>query len=401
MKSGKRILLLTQVLPYPPDSGPKVKTWNVLKYLGQRHDITLVSFIRGEKAEEIGVLEQHCRRVLPVRMERTLAWDLWSLFRSFINNSPFLMIRDDRPAMRKLLRSIRRSMEYDVVHVDQLNMAQFSWEVPAKWRVLDAHNSLWHLYRRMYHASPPGPRKWLLAREWRLLRSYEGRISHSFDAITAVSVEDRESLIEAGAPAESIQVIPISVDTDELAPIARDSGPKRIVHLGTMFWPPNADGVLWFLREVWPKIRARRPDVEFDVIGMRPPRQIRAFGGNGQGVHVTGYVENPIPFLKRAAAFVVPLRAGGGMRVKILNALAQGLPVVTTTIGCEGIEVIDGVHLLIANSATEFAQATLRLLDHPELAIELARKGRELIVERYDYRHLFSRLDAIYAGATE
>lgn len=196
-------------------------------------------------------------------------------------------------------------------------------------------------------------------------------------------------------------VIPITVDTDELTPVARQAGADHILHIGTMYWPPNIDGILWFIRQVYPRIRAERPDVTFDVVGARPPQEIVSLGGPGTGINVTGYVPDPTPLLQQAGAMVVPLRAGGGMRVKILNALAQGLPIVSTTLGCEGIDVQHGRHILIADTPDEFARATLGLLQDPRLASTLGRHGRELAQAKYDYRVACRSLDDVYRRASQ
>jgi glycosyltransferase involved in cell wall biosynthesis len=150
--------------------------------------------------------------------------------------------------------------------------------------------------------------------------------------------------------------------------------------------------------QVYPRIRAERADIAFDVIGARPPRQVRAVAVVSNGVNVTDYVEDPTPYLERAGVMVVPLRAGSGMRVKILNALAQALPVVTTSIGCSGITAEDGQHLLIADTPADFAAAVLRVLGDPDFATGLGRRGRELVVARYDYRVIRSQVLELYQG---
>jgi glycosyltransferase involved in cell wall biosynthesis len=163
-----------------------------------------------------------------------------------------------------------------------------------------------------------------------------------------------------------------------------------------MYWPPNIDGVRWFINEVFPIIREARSDVVFDIIGARPPQDLERLNNKGYGVNVMGYIEEPSVYLERAAVMVVPLRAGGGMRVKILNALSQGLPIVTTKIGCEGIAVKSGNHLLVADSSCDFAQATLSLLNDQVMAKELGNNGRRLVEEQYDYRIACRPLDRIY-----
>lgn len=396
-----KVLLLTQVLPYPPDSGPKVKTWNVVKYLAQRHRVTLVSFVRGDQREDIQVLERLCAGgVYIVPMERSKVGDAIHMLRSLLTGQPFLMIRDDRAAMRHLVGRLTAEQRFDVVHADQLNMAQYAARVSGAAKVLDAHNALWLLYRRLWETVHPGPQKWLLGRDWRLLKAYEGRICREFDAVLAVSQEDRAALEEAAGRAVDITVIPIAIDTEEVALVERVPEPRHVLHIGTMYWPPNIDGVRWFVRDVWPLIRKRRPDAQFDIVGARPPREIVALGGDETGINVTGYVPDPTPYLRRAALMVVPLRAGGGMRVKILNALAQGIPVVSTTLGCEGIAVTPGWDALLGDTPETFAAQVLRVLNDPDLGRRLAVNGRRLVEREYDYRPVCHALDPVYAQVT-
>ncbi len=394
------ILLLTQVLPYPPDSGPKVKTWNVIKYLAQRHRVTLVSFVRGDQGEDVRVLEKLCTGgIYTVPMERGRVRDAWYMLRSLFAGQPFLMARDDRAAMRRLVDRLATEQRFDVAHADQLNMAQYAARVSGAFKVLDAHNALWLLYRRLWETMSPSPQKWLLGRDWRLLKEYEGRVCREFDAVLAVSQEDRAALQEAAGRAVDITVIPIAIDTEEVAFIQRVPEPRHILHIGTMYWPPNIDGVWWFIREVYPLIRRQRPDVQFDVVGARPPADLLALNGAGLGINVTGYVPDPTPYLQRAALMVVPLRAGGGMRVKILNALAQGIPIVSTTLGCEGIEVVPERDVLLGDTPEVFAAQALRVLNDPDLGRRLAASGRRLAEEKYDYRRACGSIEDVYVRA--
>ncbi len=395
-----QVLLLTQVLPYPPDSGPKVKTWNVLKYLARQHEVTLVSFVRGDQLAEVERLRRYCRAVHTVPMMRSPIHDGLALLRSLSIGQPWMMVRDDRGAMRQLVDRLATTTRFDVVHADQLNMAQYAVRVPGARKVLDAHNALWLLYKRLAATMRPGPRRRLLERDWRLLKDYEGRLVREFDEVLAVSDEDKAALLEAAGQPRDITVIPIAVDTDEILPVTRHETANHLLHIGTMYWPPNIDGMWWFIREVYPLIRARRPEVILDVVGARPPEDLLALNGDGKGVNVAGYVPDPAPYLERAGVFIVPLRAGGGMRVKILEALARGLPLVTTTLGCEGIAVEHGRHVLIADTPEAFARETLHLLENRALADELGRNGRRLVEDLYDYRAACRPLDGLYQSVT-
>lgn len=395
-----RVLLLTQVLPYPPDSGPKVKTYYVLKYLAQQHRVTLVSFVReSDKPEYVRHLETLCERVITVPITRSKTRDLRFLLESLRTGDPWMMLRDERPEMRAALAALA-SEPFDVVHADQTNMGQYALPFNGARKVLDLHNALWMLYKRLAETTrPTSPMKYLLARDWPLLKAYEGRLCRQFDAVTAVTDEDKQLLMEAGAP-DDITVIPIAIDTDEQAFINRRPSGPHIVHIGTMYWPPNIDGINWFLDEVYPLVKAQVPDVRCTLIGARPPESITRRGSADRTLNVTGYVEDPLPFLEDASMMVVPLLAGGGMRVKILNALSQGIPMVSTTVGCEGIRVTDGQDILIADDPAAFAAATIRLLTDAEVNRQITLAGRRTAEQLYDYRQACRPLDDIYRAQT-
>jgi polysaccharide biosynthesis protein PslH len=394
-----RVLLLTQVLPYPPDSGPKVKTFYVLRYLVRRHEVTLVSFVRGDQTEHIQALKVYCRDIYTVPMQRSYRQNISGLAKSLVGNKPWIMARDDVKEMRILVDRLARQEKYDVAHADQLNMAQYALRVPRVKHVLDAHNALWVLYQRLAQTMPHGPQRWLIERDWRLLKKYEGEMCLKFDQVLTVSDEDKLSFeVAMRGKKKEIHVIPIAVDTDEIQPVERDQDASHIVHIGTMYWSPNIDGMMWFLENVLPYIQTKLPETTCDIIGARPPQRLIDFGKSHPGVNVTGYVVDPTSYLQKAAVMVVPLRAGGGMRVKILNALAQGMPIVSTTLGCEGIQVEHENHLLIADTPEDFAKETLRLIGNPELARRLGEAGRHLIQEKYDYRTACAPLEWIYPG---
>ena len=400
-----RVLLLTQVLPYPPDSGPKVKTWNVLKCLARTHQVTLVSFVRGDQSGAVAQLRSVCQDVHTVPMRRGWAQDATALGRSLMGAGPWVILRDDRAGMRRLVDRVAGSQPFDLVHADQLNMAQYALLVQGARRLLDAHNALWLLYSRLSSTTRNPATRWLFGRDARLLQRYEGEMCWRFDSVLTVSEADRDALrlaaegVGQGISEVSPQVIPIAVDAEELRFRRRNSSADHILHIGTMFWPPNVDGIRWFVNAVLPLVRRERPEVVFDVLGARPPAELLAWNTNGHRVNVAGYVDDPAPFLADAGVFVVPLLAGGGMRVKILTAMAQGLPVVSTTVGCEGIDVVHGQHLLVADTPQQFAAATLRILTEPELAGELGLNGRKLVEDRYSLPQLEVRLDEAYQAA--
>ncbi|MGQ9675066.1 MAG: glycosyltransferase family 4 protein [Chloroflexota bacterium] len=392
-----KILLITQVVPYPPDAGPKIKTYNVLRYLAQRHEVHLVSFARTAQEEmNARTLGGLCGSVTTVALQRSRLHDLTSLAQSLVARHPFLIERDDAAAMRQAVQTLVRQHSFDAVHADQLTMAQFAVNLPVPLRVLDEHNAVWTIVRRAASRERWGPSRVLAELEWRKLRQYEGEICRRFDLVTVVSGEDYAALAEAARAVFPAKVIPIAVDVQDLRFAPRTLEARHIVSVATMFYPPNVEGVHWFATEVFPLVRRQLPNVLFYVVGGRPPARITGLATEDSGVVVTGYVADLEPILGKCAVMVVPLHSGSGMRVKILEAFARGIPVVSTTVGVEGIRARDQTHLLIADEPQDFARAVVLMLSEPALSVRLARAGRELVESEYDWRTALRGLDEVY-----
>jgi len=408
------ILLLTQVLPYPLDAGPKVRAYYMLRHLSQRHDVTLVSFVRADdRPEYVAHLAQYCRAIHTVPMVRSTARNLRAGIKGLATGLPMIVARDDAPEMSALLRRLAQETRFDLIHADQLSMAWYALlavqAAPRRPRtLLDAHNAIYKLTERMA-AEVGGLRRLIFQREARAFRRYERDMLRRFDAILTVTDEDRTLLLDLFAEPERSQqaakltTLPICVDPTQVAPI--DHSPiyqstnlpiylPTILHLGTMFWPPNINGVLWFAREVLPLIWQQQPEARFVVVGKNPPAEVQALAADPR-IQITGYVADPLPYLQEAGVFVVPLHSGGGMRVKILDAWLWGLPIVATPIGAEGIELVEGENILLAGDAASFAAATLRLLADRELNQRLRLAGRRWVEQRYAWQVIYPRIDAL------
>lgn len=394
------ILLLTLIVPNPPDSGPKIKTHYLLRYLASRHRVTLVCFTRNEQEErDAAALREICAAVHTVPMRRSRVADVLSFGRSLMSGKPWLIERDDSRAMRRFLADLVRAeadagRPFDLVQADQLNMAPFAADLGLP-RLLDQHNAVWTIFIRMM-LNERGPKRLLLEREWRLLRRYEGRICREFEAVTVVSEEDRRALEDAIRGPRAMPVIPIAIDVAGQAVIRRNPAATGVLSMATMMWPPNVDGVLWFAREIYPLVQREVAAARFYVVGQRPVAEVRALPEQNAGIEVTGYVPDTAPYIAASACLIVPLRSGGGMRVKILEALARGIPIVSTTIGYEGIDLVPGEHLLVADTPEEFAAAVVRLMRDPELGARIAAAGRRRVLERYDWRAVCPAIDDVY-----
>jgi glycosyltransferase involved in cell wall biosynthesis len=414
-----RVLFLTQIIPYPPDAGPKVKTWHVLRYLAQQgHEVILVSFVRADELQHLPALQRICHAVFTIPIRRSRLKDSLYWARSMISRRPFLVERDDRAALHKLVRHIFQTQSIDCIHADQLTMTQFAIQegsaplvaAPAAvankrpFLVFDAHNAVWTIVDRMAKSAPPYLRP-ALKLEAKRVRRYEGQMVRGFDRILAVTEIDRGYLLQAaregatmnGELASKIEVIPIAVDTQQSQPVRRAPGSLKIITLGTLHYPPNADGIRWFIQSVFPKIRESVPEASLTIVGKNPPADfLRLASLSPETITVTGYVPDLAPYLEQAAVMVVPVRAGSGMRVRILEAFARAMPVVTTTIGLEGIEACPGSDVLVADTPDAFAQAVIRLLADTDLQDRLAENGRRLAERQYDWQVVLQKLDLVF-----
>ncbi len=392
------ILFLSNVLPYPLDAGPKMRSYYVLKYLAQFHRVTLVTHTRAtDTSAALEQLRSFCHAVHPVPIHRSRIQDAKHLTAAFVRNQSFLILRDQLPSMRKTIAEVTASQTFDAVHADQLSTAHYALDVPNVLRVLDQHNAVWTIVDRMAQHEPLLPKRWLLEREARLLKKHEAAMGQAFDRVVTVTEQDRNALEFPDKPTRApMLTIPICIDAAEIPPITRNRTAPHIACVGGMFYPPNVDGVIWFARKVLPFVWAKSPETKFFVIGARPAPELIRLGEHEPRIQVTGYVPDTTPLLQDTAAFIVPLRAGGGMRVKILDAWARALPLVTTTIGGEGISVRDGKNARVADSPEEFAQAVLQMIQDRAEAERIATAGRAWVETHYDWRSVYRAFDAIY-----
>ncbi|MBN9391114.1 MAG: glycosyltransferase [Chloroflexi bacterium] len=388
-----KILVLTQVLPFPPDAGPKIKTFNLIKYLARDYAITLVSFVRPENTpEHLAKFLEYCEEVHYVTIRRSRWRDGLALLRSFFSTKPFLIVRDESRQMTRLLKELVTKKEFALVHADQLNMAQYGLPLPVKNHLLDQHNAVWKIIDRLSKGETNPFKKALMKFETFKLRRYEQQICRRFEVVLAVNRQDAEALKVA------CEVIPIGVDAVGTEPLALQPGSLNLVSLGTMFYPPNVEGVIWFATQVLPLIQEARPEVTYTIIGPRPPDIIYDLARRNSCIRVTGYLADLRPTLEASCGLVVPLLSGGGMRVKILEALSLGLPVISTTIGAESINLENEKTGLLADTPQEFAQSCLKLLNEPDLQVTLSNAGRQLALEQYDFRKAYAPLTKIYSN---
>lgn len=407
-----RVLFLTQVLPWPLDAGAKVRAYYTLRQLSTHHEITLVSFVREEAdALAFAQLNRVCSRVYAVFLRRRMLSDCWYFTSSLISGKPFLLVRDRRRAMERMIEAVvARDGPFDVIHADQLCMAPYALFArrlagDRTKTILDQHNAVFRIPERLAETERSILKRLVLKAEAKKLCGEEVRLCNSFDRVVWVTSLDRQALANYGLAAQESSrgaVIPIAIEPPELPPSNVISGKAegccpRVTFLGGLHWPPNGEGISWFLRTIWPKVRNVVPNALLTIIGRRPSRLSRLDGG--ESVEYAGHVDNLAPYLQSTAVFVVPLLSGGGMRVKILDAWGWGLPVVSTSVGAEGLMFIDGQNGLLADTPAAFTSAVTRILTDAVLAAKLGAAGRRTVEEHYDWRKTYTAWDEVYGCA--
>lgn len=392
------ILLLTNGVPYPPDSGPRAKTYQLIRYLATRHRVTLVSLAFDQsEGEQAAALVPYCTAVHTVLLEPSFRRRLRAIVLCLIGQRPYTVGRLDSLAMHQLIdrlvaEAAAAGEPFDLVHADQIMMAPYAERLPMP-QLLDAHNAVWTIRARQSRQHS-WPLSWAYRLEASRLWDYESHICNTFQAVTTVTDEDREALMATGV-AHDLTVIPIGIDSDALTPVERDPASRAILSLATPGWPPNAEGIAWFSREVYPLVRRAVPASHLFICGAQPSPELRALAEGDPAIEVTGLV-NPRPYIERAAVIIAPLRSSGGMRVMLLEALARGIPTVATTMACAELDLIPGEHLLVADTPSAFADAVTLLLNDPDLGERLAVAARSYALEHYDWHAVYPAVDQVY-----
>lgn len=377
-----RILLVTETVPYPLDSGGRIKTYHTLRALSAAHEVHCHAFVReaGQLAHA-RVLDAICASVSLHMEPRSLAREVLHAGRSVIRRLPLSVERHVSRAVHASIGAHHDAVGFDIVYCDHLSMLEYGRPLGVPI-VHDAHNVEYRVMQRLAATSGWGPRRLLLEREWRLVRAYERRAYRECALIFAVSDEDAGEIRTLAGPRVPIEAVPIGVDVDAVSR-RREVRGRDLLFVGGLHWPPNADAAAYLVREIWPRVRQTYPDARLTIVGGRAPAHVDR-DLQADGVELAGHVPDVEPYFARSGALAVPLRSGSGMRVKILDAFARGVPVVATTLGAEGIEAVPGRHYLRADDAATFAAHVCEMLGSPDAGQDLAGRALELVRERYD-----------------
>jgi len=394
-----KILFLTPQLPYPPQKGTALRNWGLISGLAERHDIALLSFLDPRQPSCVEPpLERRCRTEVIHPPSRSTLDRLRTLFTA----KPDMARRLDSPTYAERLADWLERETFDVVQIEGIELAPYLDVIeeaePRPFVVFDDHNCEYLLQKRTFKTDLANPFRWPAAIysfiQWQRLKRYEAKVCRRADHVLAVSQADAAALKKI-VPQVEITVVPNGIDTSVYTPKLVNHRNPLTVFTGTMDFRPNVDAVLWYTRQVWPLIKAEEPEARFVVVGQRPHKRLEELRRD-PSIRVTGHVEEVRPYIKEASVYVAPLRMGGGTRLKLLEAMAMGKPVVATRLGAEGYPITDGQELLLADSPTAFAQAVIELLRSRTLRADLGRAARSFVEANYDWQAIVPRVEAIY-----
>jgi glycosyltransferase involved in cell wall biosynthesis len=405
MSQGRLSILYVSPMPAsPPRFGAQARIHGLMTQLARRHDLTAVMLVDNEfDAEECrSAMQAYCRDVVLVPKPYVgggLAKRLLQL-QSLASTRSFERRLATVPEMQLALDRLLRVTRFDLVNLEFSFLGECDLrQAPPKEKlprlVVDSHNIDYELARQYARAGRSLANRSYAGVNWRKLRREELGTYRDADGVYLCSAEDERRLLDV-IPGARTAVIPNAADVEYYRPHPTDPPPdgRTVVFFGLLSYAPNVDGVIYFAQKIWPRVAEAHPEARFKIIGGRPPRSLQLLAG--PRVELTGFVPDLRPHLAAAAAVVVPLRLGGGTRLKIVEAMAMGKAIVSTTLGAEGIEAVPGRDVLIADQPEAFADAVNRLLGDPGLAARMGQSVRSLAVERYSWSGAARALEAFY-----
>ncbi|MBE7414104.1 MAG: glycosyltransferase [Deltaproteobacteria bacterium] len=400
------VLFLSQIVPYPPHGGVLQRGYNLLRMSARRNKIHLLAFVHPDVLGTEPLLEESRRELgkFCSSVEFFTLWPKKSKFHKFAgfalsccSTLPFSVLAHSSRPFRARFEELASSDDIDLIHFDTIALAEVDCPGIRKPKVLTHHNIESVLMARRAAVEKNPVLRAYLRRQARRLEAYEKEKSPLFACNILVSGED-ESKLRAAVPGITTAIVPNGVDTDYFRPVLTDERPA-VVYAGGMNMFANKDAVLFFLKEIWPLIKRSRPESEFYAIGQCPPAELLEYAKGDSSVTAPGYVDDVRPFISRAAVYVIPLRIGGGTRLKLLDAMAMGKAIVSTSIGCEGIEAADGKELLVADSPADFAARVLDLLKDEPKRRALGSAARRAAEAKYSWESIGLRLQEAYEDA--
>jgi sugar transferase (PEP-CTERM/EpsH1 system associated) len=388
-----KVLHIIPYIPVPPIFGGALRVYHILRHLVQHHEVTVLACGSSEDRQRLeAVFNSQLRGtyMVPRPWERRFR-RLGQLYSLWTARSYFSVYANNR-IMQRTLDEVLGGRSFDIIQIEFPVMAMFRFDTDAV-RILDAHNVEYEIFCRMWKNVKSPLRRFHYHREYQKFFNEEIAVCRKQDAIFVTSERDRQTL-DADVPDVPKFVVPNGVDATYFTPSPDPSEPWSLVFSGLMSYVPNYDGMLYFLDEIFPRVLKDIPQAKLYIVGNKPPKVLQKRAS--RNIVVTGFVDDVRPFIRQSSVYVVPLRMGSGTRLKVLEAMAMKKPIVTTSIGCEGIDVRHEESALIADNPQEFAESVVRLLRKAELRRRLAENAYELMHTHYEWPVVTERIEEYY-----
>jgi polysaccharide biosynthesis protein PslH len=385
-----RVLFLLPSVPAPLDAGAKIRNHGLLKLVGAEHEVDALAFGSRQAQTDLAKLVGRAMVVPPPRPRSPpqRAADMAA------SDLPDMALRLWSPVFEQALRCALENSAYDAIQAEGVEMARYLDVVAPSRRVYDAHNAEFLLQRRATETATTLAARLYSRLQWRRLERFERQILELGRMTLAVSNHDANQLLALAGPHTDVRVVPNGIDVASYACLAPpDDAAPNVLFLGKLDFRPNAEGLRWFVDNVLKVVNEAR----LFAVGAAPPRWLIEAGQHDDRIAVTGYVADERRYLRRCAALVLPVRAGGGSRIKALVAWASGVPIVSTRFGMEGLDAEPETHYVVAESAADWVASVRRVLGDAELRQRLALNGRGLVERRYDWSAIRADVHAAYA----
>jgi len=396
-----KILVLDEEFPYPLNTGKRIRSYNLISRLARRHEVRYLAYGRAdsEAFRRFGTDKMHPIAVAPQVPDKSGPAFYLRLFLNLFSPLPYVVTSHYSDLFQQAVLAAVGREKPDLVLCEWSPYARFVQSISTVKRVIVAHNIEYRIWKRYFQNEPQALKRWYIGLQMHKMHRFEQEAFRWADGATAVAEFEAQE-IRTLSPHTRVETIENGVDLRLFH--GGDRGPTghNVVFTGSMDWRPNQDCAVYFVQDILPLIKEKYPDVITTFVGRNPPAHIRKLGER-PGVRITGTVDDVRPYIEGATVYIVPLRIGGGSRLKILEALAMKIPVVSTSVGAEGLKVTDGENILLADTPEKFAGQVARLFTDDDLRRKLGDNGRRLVEEHYDWDTLAVRLERFLLSLTE
>ncbi len=388
-----KILILDEEFPFPLNTGKRIRTFNLVARLAKKHQVYYLAYgINGS----VGFKALTQAGITPLAVERQIPPKSGVLFyfRLLLNlfsRYPYIVSSHYSSLFADKLSDCLKQIRFDIVIAEWTPYAVYLNEVKEARKVIVAHNLEHRIWERYFRNESNLLKKWYIGKQLKKVRRFEIESFASVDAVTAVSPVEAEEIVRYGKDL-TVEVVPNGVDLDYFSSEDEETASSSMIFVGSMNWRPNQDAIQYFVREIFPLIKKDIKDAQATFVGQDPPRSILKLGDIA-GIEIVGRVDDVRPFVRKAAVYIVPLRIGGGTRLKILEAMAMKKAIVSTSVGAEGIAVAPDVNILIGDSPETFAAQVKKLITNRNLRQKLGNAGRELVEKEYGWDRIAAALD--------